>query len=394
MLMTRRHNLSRTLSRERFSRPTAIAFPLVAILLIAILALPLACGKKEAGEIKIGVITPLSGEGATYGEATKRGVDLAVAEINAQGGVNGKKVRIIYEDDQINPQVGTQAIQKLINVDKVPVILGAFGSSVSLAVAPIAEQNKVVLFSASSTADALKDAGDYFFRNVPPNSRQGQSAARFALEKLNAKKAAILYMNNDYGISLTESFKTYFQNNGGSVVETDVYNPGDRDFRSQLSKIKDTNPDVVFYPGHYQESGLILKQARELGINVPFIGGDGSYSPELISIAGNAAEGSYYTLMAMGYGVADEQIDQFTNSFETSYGIEPDVYSAYAYDAIQVIVNAIRNGGYSSDGIKQALYATKNFLGVTGYTSFDANGEVDKEFSVYIVKDGKFEPYQ
>lgn len=350
----------------------------------------LGCAKKEK-EIKIGVITPLTGEGATYGEATKRGVDLATEEINQKGGINGKKIRLVYEDDQIKPEVGTKVIQKLISIEKVPVIIGAFGSSVSLAIAPVAEKNKVVLFSASSTADALKDAGDYFFRNVPPNSKQGESAAEFAIEKLKAKNAAVLYMNNDYGISLAKAFENFFKQKGGSILITENYNPGDRDFRTQLSKIKDKQPSIVFYPGHYQESGLILKQAKELVIKSVFIGGDGSYSPELIIIAGDAAEGSYYTLMAMGYGVSDEEIKRFTDVFKSKYGVEPDVYSAYAYDALKIIAQAIQNGGYNSEGIKNALYRTKDFKGVTGTTSFDKFGEVDKPFYIYKVKNGKFE---
>lgn len=367
---------------------------LLAALLAIVILLPQGCGKKEEGVIKIGVITPLSGGGATYGEATKRGVDLAVARINASGGINGQPLAILYEDSKIDPQEGTKVIQKLISVDKVPVILGAFGSSVSLAIAPIAERNKVVLLSASSTADALRDAGDYFFRNVPPNARQGRSAARFVLEKLSMKSGAVLYMNNDYGISLTESFKQFFSEHGGAVAITDSYDPGGVDFRSQLTKIKAEKPQFVFYPGHYQESGLILKQARELGLNVPFIGGDGSYSPELVSIAGNAAEGTYYTLMAMGYGVADAEIESFLTAYDSAYGGQPDVYSAYAYDAIQVIADAIRTGGYTAEGIKSALYSTRDFKGVTGYTTFDRYGEVDKEFYIYEVMEGEFRPVQ
>lgn len=361
------------------------------IVIVALIATVFGCGKKEPDEIKIGVITPLTGEGATYGEATKRGVDLAVEGINQKGGIKGKKIRVIYEDDQIKPDVGANAIQKLISVDKVPVILGAFGSSVTLAIAPIAEKNKVVLFSASSTADAIKDAGDYIFRNVPPNSRQGTSAAEFAYSKLKAKTAAILYMNNDYGISLAKAFESSFKEKGGEVTIGDNYNPGDRDFRAQLSKIRGKRPDIVFYPGHYQESGLILRQAKEMGIKSVFIGGDGSYSPELIKIAGEAAEGSYYTLMAMGYGIADEEIKNFVQAFKTKYKEEPDVYSAYAYDALKIIAQAIQEGGYSSDGVKKALYGIKEFKGVTGITFFDKFGEVDKPFYIYEVKSGKFE---
>jgi len=361
---------------------------------VIILALTLSsfgCTKKEPEEIKIGVITPLTGEGATYGEATKRGVDLAAEEINQKGGINGKKIRVIYEDDQLKPDVGANAIQKLITVDKVPVILGAFGSSVTLAIAPIAEKNKVVLFSASSTADAIKDAGDYIFRNVPPNSRQGTTAAEFVVGKLKAKAASVLYMNNDYGISLAKAFETSFKEKGGSLVITENYNPGDRDFRTHLSKIKIKQPPIIFYPGHYQESGLILRQAKEMGIKSVLIGGDGSYSPELIKIAGQGAEGSYYTLMAMGYGIADEEIKSFVTTFKNKYKDEPDVYSSYAYDAIKIIVHAIEKGGYNSDGIKNALYQIKNWKGVTGITSFDKFGEVDKPFYLYEVKNGTFE---
>lgn len=348
------------------------------------------CSKKDTEAIKIGCITPLSGEGATYGEATKRGIDLAVEEINNKNGINGKVVQVIYEDDQMKPQVATSAIRKLISVDKVPVIIGAFGSSVTLAIAPIAEEHKTVLFSASSTADSLKDAGDYFFRNVPPNENQGKSAAEFASLQLKVKTAAIFYMNNDYGVSLTKAFEKFFTEKGGSILVKQNYNEGDRDFRSQLSSIKAKQVDLVFYPGHYQESGLILKQAQEMGIDVPFVGGDGSYSPELIKIAGNAAEGSYYTLMAMGYGVADNEIKTFTEAFRGKNRVEPDVYSAYAYDALKIVVEAIRSGGYDSDGIQRALYRIKDFKGVTGYTSFDKFGEVDKPFYIYEVRNGKF----
>lgn len=361
------------------------------VLLFAILMTVYGCSKKEPFEYKIGVITPLTGEGATYGDATKKGAELAVDEINQGNGIKGEKIKLIFEDDQMSPVAGTNSIQKLINVDKVPVILGAFGSSITLAIAPIAEKNKVVLFSASSTADAIKDAGDYIFRNVPPNSGQGKSAAEFALNKLNAKNAAILLMNNDYGHSLSKSFVEVFTNHGGAIVISEQYNPGEKDFRSQLAKIKTKNPDMIFYPGHYVESSIILRQAKEIGIKSKFIGGDGSYSPELIANAGNAAEGSYYTLMAIGYGVTDSIIFKFNESFKKKYNVDPDVYAAYAYDAIKILANAISIGGYSSDGIKKSLYETKNYKGVTGITSFDVNGEVDKPFYVYEVKNGKFE---
>jgi len=345
-------------------------------------------GVDAEGRLQIGCITPLTGDGATYGAATQHGVNLALDEINRRG-INGSQVEVICEDDQMSPRVGSAAIEKLIDVNKVPVILGAFGSSVTLAIAPIAQRRKVVLFSASSTADALSNAGPYFFRNIPTNQKQGDTAAHFVRTRLKARTATIFQINNDYGVSLGTAFKSAFESDGGRILSTESYNAGTTDFRAQLTKIRSQAPDVVFFPGQYQESGLILKQAREIGVQATFVGGDGSYSPELVSIAGTAAEGSYYTLPAMGYGVADDKIERFSRAYRERYHADPDVYSAYAYDAMLIIAEAIEKGGYTADGIKNALHAIR-FDGVTGLTQFDQNGQVDKPFGVDQLKDGKF----
>jgi branched-chain amino acid transport system substrate-binding protein len=363
-----------------------IAIACAAVLILIYLGY---ANRHPGGVLRIGCITPLTGDGATYGAATQRGAGLAIDEVNSAGGIDGKRLELICEDDQMSPRIGADAIQKLISADKVPVILGAFGSSVTLAIAPIAERAKVVLFSASSTADAIKDAGDYIFRNVPPNKGQGDTAAAFVRTQLKATKATILEMNNDYGVSLGTAFKSAFEKAGGTVLSVESYNPGTTDFRAQLTKIRAQTPEVVFFPGHYQESGLILKQARELGITSTFVGGDGSYSPELIKIAGPAAEGSYYTLMAMAFGTADQKIEKFVSAYKTKYGSDPDVYSAYAYDGVLNIAEAIRTGGYTADGIKNALYQI-TFDGVTGVTKFDKFGEVDKPYGIYEVKNGDF----
>ncbi len=350
--------------------------------------------KKEPEEIKIGCITPLSGRAGSYGRQTKMGVDLAVKELNAAGGVNGKRIVVQYEDDQADPRSAADAIQKLITVDRVPVILGGFTSRCTLAIAPIAEKNRVVLISASSTSDDIKEAGDYVFRNVPTNSSQGKTMADFAIRELKAKSASVLFDNGDYGITLKDAVRARFLEDGGSITSVEAYNSGDQDFRTQLSKIWEEKPDVIFFPGNYQESGLILKQAAELGVKSKFIGGDGSIAPELIEIASNAAENSYYANMAMGFGVSDSEISKFVTAFEAEYGEEPSVYSSYAYDAMNLIADAVKRGGYTSEGIKEALYQTKDFKGVTGTTSFDIYGEVDKPFYVYVVKSGRFELYR
>lgn len=358
--------------------------------LAVVIAVALILRARSNREILVGCITPLTGEGASYGVATTRGITLAAERINAEGGIDGRPLQFLCEDDQMSGRVATSAIQKLTEIDKVPVILGAFGSSVTLAIAPIAEEKHVVLFSASSTADTIKYAGDYVFRNVPPNSAQGTTAADFADSFLGAQRASILHISNDYGVSLTQAFRTRFLANGGQILSVETYNPGASDFRAQLTKIRAERPDIVFYPGHYQESGFVLRQARELGLTATFVGGDGSYAPELIEIAGPAAEASYYTLMSVDFEGPNSDVQRFRSAYQSKYGEEPGVYSAYAYDAFLMIAEAIRRGGYNANGIKDALGAMDDFQGITGPTRFDRYGEVDKDFGVVEVRDGAF----
>lgn len=344
----------------------------------------------------IGCSTPLTGEGANYGRSTKEGIDLAVEELNATKYLD-KVVEIAYEDDKINPNDGINAANKLINSDKVPVIIGPFGSSVTLAVAPIANKAKVVLIGASATADNIADAGDYVFRITPPNSRQGADVADFCSAKLNSKRAAIIYQNNDYGTTLKTAFEKQFTQNGGTITISEGVDLGIKDLRTQILKIKQTNPDVVFFPLHVAEAGLLLKQSRELGLNVKFISCDGAMVQDLLTIAGNAAEGSYYTTLALGYGVSDNDINQFNEAFKRKYNKEPDVYAAYYYEVTKIVAKAIKEGGYDADKIKEKLYAMTGenaYNGVTGKTSFDKNGEVNKPFYVYEVVNGEYTLYK
>jgi branched-chain amino acid transport system substrate-binding protein len=371
------------------------ALRFVAVSSIVVMGLWLAtCSRQQSPTpeaLRIGCISILSGEVATYGKETKQGIDLAIEETNQSGMLGNRKIEVIYEDDQIDAKIGTQAINKLINVDHVPLIIGPFSSRVMLAIAPIAERNKVVLVSASATADAIKDAGDYIFRTVPPNRTQGTSAARFSLDRLKKNSAAVFYVNDEYGVSLAAEFKKAFEAGGGKVLFYEAFAPGQTDFRSTIEKIKQAKPGFVYFPGQAGETGLILKQARELGLTVPFVGGDGSYSPDLIKIAGNAAEGSYYTLMALGYGVSDELIQDFEKRFRAKYGEAPTVYASYAYETAKIVAKVLSESAYNADDIKKHLYQVKGYRGITGITSFDSFGEVDKDFYLYQVVQGKFQ---
>lgn len=345
------------------------------------------CSKSNT--IKIGIIGPFSGEGATYGMSMKRGIDLAIKETNESGGVLGKTLVGIYEDDKLTPKDGINAITKLINYDKVQAIIGSAASRVTLAIAPFAEKSKVVLISPISTADTIKYSGDYIFRNVPPNNQQGITAACFVYNDLNLKNSYVLFKNDDYGLSLAESFIDEFRKIDGEVIGSESYMIGTSNFRNQLNKIRRLNPDIVFFPGNYEESGIILKQARELNIQSVFVGGDGSYSPELIRIAGKAAEGTYYTIMSLPQDTSSNYL-KFLDKYQKEYNEKPDVYSVYSYDAANVIFESIKKGNnYLGKSIKDTLYEIE-YYGITGKITFDKYGEVLKNYSIYTVRNGSF----
>lgn len=371
----------------------------IIVLSIVVLSFTGCTKPQEQKVIKIGVVGPLTGEGATYGDAMKRGVDLALDEINSAGGIAGKKIEAIYEDDKLSPKDGVNAFNKLSQFEKVPVVIGSASSSVSLAIAPVAEKNKVVLFSSISTADSLKDAGDFFFRNIPPNNIQATTAAYFIKNQLKLDKVVVFYQNSDYGVNMDKVFTQTFQSLAGSVVTHISYETGQADFKTSLFKIKEKNPGLVYIPGTYQENALIIKQAREIGLKSVFMSGDGAYSPQLLKIAGKTAEGFYITQMILPSKEKSSTLAKFYTSYETKYKQSPDVYSAYSYDAMKTIAKALsdcyakqKGSACTGEDVKNALYKTE-YEGVTGVTKFDNFGEpVDKFYSIYTVKNGDFVP--
>jgi branched-chain amino acid transport system substrate-binding protein len=344
--------------------------------------------------IKIGVLAPLSGENATYGDATMRGLDMAIAEISKKEEFKNFQFKFVKEDSKLEAAKAVNGIQKLISIDKVPVIIGPFGSSEVLAVSQSANEGKTPIVSASATADAIATAGDYVFRIVPANQEQGTSMADFVMNKLNIKDSIVIVaLNNDYGVSLSKSFKTRVVTLGGKIVYEDKFDEKARDFKTLIAKVKSYNPKFIYLPDHYNEAGLFLKQARELGLNCSVGGGDGSYSPDLISIAGTGAEGFYLTLMGMDN--SNPNTKAFDDAYKSKYNQDVDVYSAYAYDALFVLADALKN--LSSEELKtldgskfQNLLLNVKFNGITGANIFDTNGEVKKSFNIYQVKGSSF----
>ncbi len=364
------------------------------IILLLVLFFVSACKNKTTNnEIKVGIITPLTGENATYGNATKLGVELALDKMDSTLNKKGLNIKLIYEDSKFSSSEGTKAINKLINFDKVSCILGPFGSSVVLSVAKIANDNTTVILSASATDDKIREAGDYVFRNVPPNSLQGKTMADYVINDLKiTNNIVICKVNKDYGISLAKSFYDRINNLGGGIVLEESFAPNQKDYKTIITKIKNSNPLFIYIPAHYNEVGHFLKQAEQLGLNVLVGGGDGAYSNELFVIASNAAESFYLTLM--GVDENNKQYKEFINLLQKRNISTPNIYSIYAYDAMLLYIKTFislkeKDLRLNNENIKDELYKI-DFYGATGETKFDKNGEVEKPFSIYKVENQKF----
>lgn len=339
---------------------------------------------------KIGAILPLSGDAAQYGEWGKSGISLAIDEINSKGGINGKKIEIIYEDDAAEPKKGVSAVNKLINIDKVKVIIGPIPSTVTLAVAPICEKSKVVIMS-SSSSPAITKAGDYIFRNWPSDDFEGSAMANYAIKR-KYRKIAILHINNEYGLGVANVFKTEFSKHGEKVLITETYKQGTSNMRPQLIKIKKYNPEAIYLVGHAKENGHVVKQARELNIKAQILGTVGIEGPDLISIAGDSAEGLVYTAPAFDPDSQDPIVKAYQEAYMKKYGKKSEIFAATTYDATKIMALMIEKTGYNPDAIKDGLYKLKDYLGVSGKANFDRNGDVIKSVMFKTVKNKQFVP--
>ena len=355
----------------------------MAFSLVLAAALPI-----SAQDIVLGQYASLTGSEATFGINSSNGVALALEEVNSKGGVLGRKIKIITEDDQSKPGQPSAAVKKLISSDKVTAVLGEIASSRSLEAAPICQEAKVPMVSPGATNARVTEVGDYIFRVCFIDPFQGTVMAKFALDNLKATKVAILTdVRNDYSVGLTQYFKEYFEAHGGKIVAERSFSGGgtDRDFRAQLTSIKASQPEAIFVPGYYTEAGLIAKQARSLGIKVPLLGGDGWDSPKLSEIGGTAIDGSYFSTH---FSPKDEnpKVQDFVKRYQAKFNAMPDGMAPLGYDAMMVLAQAITTAG-STDGskIRDALAAVKDFEGVTGKITIDPKRNATKSAVVLKV---------
>jgi len=378
-----------------------LLFPILAILSLVLIGCPpktesngtSTATSNGGGEILIGEYGSMTGAEGTFGQSTHNGIMVAIDEINAAGGINGRKLKVQSEDDQSKADEAANVVTKLISQNNVVAVLGEVASSNSLAAAPICQSNKIPMITPSSTNPKVTEVGDYIFRMCFIDPYQGEAMANYFTRQVTppVKKAAILIdVKSDYSTGLAQYFERTFVANGGTIVAKQSYAKGDSDFRSQLTAIKSAGPEVVFVPGYYTDIGQIAIQARDLGIKVPLAGGDGWESPKLIEIGGKSLEGCFYS---NHYHVDDPSpaVREFVQKYKERYGATPDSLAALGYDAARVLADAMKRAGTTDEPkLRDAIAATKNFSGVTGNINLGPDrNPIGKKLVVLEIKNGQ-----
>ena len=367
------------------SRRNFVVSTLASALLLA------GCAQKQ-DNLKIGEFASLTGKEAAFGQSSHKGTQLAIEEANATGGVLGKKIELVTEDNQSKAGESATVVKKMISRDKVVAILGEVASSRSLEAAPICQAAKIPQISPSSTNPAVTETGDYIFRVCFIDPFQGVVMAKFAKNTLKVRKVAVLTsVSSAYSVGLAKYFKERFAADGGTIAIEQKYSEGDKDFKAQLTAVKAAGIEGIFVPGYYTEAALICKQAKDLGLQVPVFGGDGWEAPQLIEIGGAAMEGTYFSTH---YSAENKTpaITAFLEKFKQRFNQEtPDAMAALGYDSALVLIDAIKRAGTTESAkLREAIATTKGYTGVTGTTTLDAQRNANKAAVVVAVKGGKF----
>jgi branched-chain amino acid transport system substrate-binding protein len=331
----------------------------------------------------------LTGGTANFGISSTNGIQMAKDEVNAAGGINGKQIELLVQDDRSDATEAANIVTKFVSQDRVHAILGEVASSRSIAAAPIAQNAKIPMLTPSSTNPEVTRAGDYIFRSCFIDPVQGAAIAQFGAKSLNAKRAALMVDRaNDYSTGLEKVITEVFTRLGGQIVVTQSYQAQDQDFNAQITSIKGSNPDVVFVPGYYGDVALFAKQARDKGLTVPLVGGDGWDSAQLYQIGGSALDGSFFSNHYSPYDT-DPKVVKFVGDYQKRFGSVPDALAATAYDAAHIMFDAIKRAN-SLDGkaIRDALAATKEFPGVTGTVTFNENRDAVKPIVMVKIEPG------
>jgi branched-chain amino acid transport system substrate-binding protein len=368
----------------------------IARFLIAALLIATACHPgREAqtadatGDIPVGVYGALTGDQASFGTSTVNGVKLAAEEINAAGGINGRKIRLVIEDDQGRAEEAASVVTKLITSNQVYGLIGENSSNQSLAAAPIAQQYGVPMISPSSTNPAVTQKGDFIFRVCFTDPYQGKALAHFVKNDLKLDTAAtLLDKKNDYSVGLAEFFRKEFEALGGKVLAEQSYTGGDTEFRPQLTRMREAKPQVLFIPGFYTDVGQIAIQARDLGMNMPLVGGDGWDSPAVIRIGGKAIENSYFSDHYF-VGETRPAVQQFVAKYKQRHGANPEATAALGYDALHLFANAAKKAGLDRKKIRDEIARTANYHGVSGTITMGPDRDPIKPVAMIKIENGQ-----
>lgn len=364
-----------------------VLFVLLALVFIGLLFE--GCSTKQEFVV-IGGVGPASGEASTFGVSTRRGMQLAVEEWNSKGGVLGKQVKLVFEDDKGDPTEAATVYTKLISQDKVVGIVGTIMSKCSLAGAPICQANGVPMVSQGSTNPMVTEVGDYIFRVCFIDPFQGTVGANFAYRDLGIRKAGVIFDNgNDYTKGLAEFFRDQFLNLGGEIVAFEGHVTGTTDFKAQLTKIINAGAELIYIPDYYDNAGLITREARDLGFTGSFLGGDGWDSPDLVKIGGESVEGAYFT----GHFSKDDprpEVQEFVAKYKEKYGETPDSFAAFSYDATNLLLDAIKRAGTTEGAALRDAIKDSNFQGaVGGAIVFDENRNPIKAAVIIEIRNGQ-----
>src|SRR5882724_1254106 len=370
----------------------------IALVLTGLLLLAASCERRGGGRVDnatgpilIGFYGDLSGRTSNFGQSTKNGVLMIADEINKSGGINGRQIQILSEDAEGRPEKAATVVTKLIDQDRVIALIGENTSGNTLAAAPKAQSARVPMISPSSTAPSVTEVGDYIFRVCFIDPFQGEVMAKFAANTLKARTAAVMLdFNSPYSRGLTEFFENSFTALGGKVIARQSYTQGDRDYKGQLTAIRALNPDVIYIPGYYGEVGVIAKQAQQLGMKAPLLGGDGWDATQLWELGGSALNGDF---ISNHYSVDDPSpaIQKFVAAYKARYGITPDALGALGYDALKVLTEALKRAGTTAGReLRDALASTKDLAGVTGRITIDTQRNALKPAVVLKLQDGKY----
>lgn len=349
--------------------------------------------EKEKGKkpetIKIGAILPLTGDAAVYGNNDRQGIDLAVEIANVKGGVNGRKIVVVYEDNRGDAKTAVSAINKLDNRD-IQVVIDDAISTVTLAMLPVATQQKFIVLSTGATNPSLSGASPYFFRIWNSDAAEGVFAAEAYFNQLKLNRMAILYVNNDYGKGLKDVFEKKYTSLGGEIVAVESFDRDTKDFRNILFKLKGRDLQAIYLVGYASETGIIVKQLKELKIDASITGTVAMEDATLLNLAGKAAEGIIYVFPKPPEG---KVVQEFRNQFKEKYGTAPAILCDVGYDAANLVIYAYRNGAKTSDDIRRIFAELKNFKGASGEIKFDTNGDVHKPMILKTIKNGAFVEY-